>query len=418
MIDDDYFNREMETMARDAVRAWQDEEVRRVVAHAYLQAPGMRQVMEEAGVTADDVQGVADLAQIPITRKDELIELQRANPPFGGFLGIERGQVKRLYRSPGPLNDPEGPRLDYWRWAQALHAAGFRPGDIVQNTAAYHRTPLGFMFDEGLRALGCTVVPTGPGETDTQLQIMREMEVTGYTGVPSYLMTLIERAEAQGWEWKKDTKLRKAFLAAEPFPPSLQEAFRERGIHFGEGYGTAETGNLGFSCGQGAGWHIPYDVVVQVVDLNTGQPLDHGEEGEIVVTLLDETYALIRFGTGDLSALNTDPCACGRTSARLMGWMGRVGQAVKVRGMFVHPRQLSSVLDGAAGVTRYRARVTREGHRDVLTVEVETGGQALDVEGLAEALRQALKVRAEVAVVAGGTIPAEAGVLEDERVWE
>jgi phenylacetate-CoA ligase len=331
---------------------------------------------------------------------------------------VPPGQVKRFFLSPGPLFDPEGRRDDYWRWAPALYAAGFRSGDIVQNTAAYHRTPLGFMFDEALRAIGCAVVPTGPGDTETQLQIIRELGVTGYVGVPSYLMTLIERAEEKGWTWTEATRLHKAFLAAEPFPPSLQEAFRRRGIRFGEGYGTAETGNLGYACGHSPGWHLPYDAVVQVVDLNSGAPLSHGEEGEIVATLFDETYALIRFGTGDLSALDTTSCPCGRTTPRLVGWLGRVGQAAKVRGMFVHPRQLAQVLDKVEGVTRYRALVTREGHHDRLEVQVEGAEDGIDVAALAAALQQVIKVRAEVTIVPAGTIPADAPVLEDDRTWE
>lgn len=414
-----YFNESMETMPAAELASWQDAQVRHYVAHAYENAPAMRRIMEGADIAPGAIRGVADLAAIPITRKDELIELQRADPPFGGFLGIVPGAAKRFFLSPGPLFDPEGPRPDYWRWAQALYAAGFRPGDIVQNTAAYHRTPLGFMFDEALRQIGCAVVPTGPGDTETQLQIIRELGVTGYTGVPSYLMILIERAEEMGWKWQQETRLRKAFLAAEPFPPSLRQAFRQRGIAFGEGYGTAETGNLGFSCSDSDGWHIPYDVVVQVVDINSGEPLGHGQEGEIVVTLLDETYALIRFGTGDLSALNTEPCACGRTTPRLVGWLGRVGQAVKVRGMFVHPRQLAAVLDGAEGVARYQAVVTRDGHRDELTIQIESEpGLAPDATALRKALEQAIKLRVNLSVVAPGAIPDEAEVLEDRRTWE
>lgn len=415
----EYYDESMETMPPEELAAWQDEQVRNHVAHAYKHAPAMHRILDAAGVTPGEIRGVADLAAIPITRKDELIEFQRAEPPFGGFLGIDPGAAKRFFLSPGPLFDPEGPQPDYWRWAQALHAAGFRPGDIVQNTAAYHLTPLGFMFDEALKQLGCAVVPTGPGNTDTQLQIIRELGVTGYTGVPSYLMTLIEQAEEAGWEWQEETKLCKAFLAGEPFPPSLRQAFRERGIGFGEGYGTAETGNLGFSCSENDGWHIPYDVVVQVVDLNSGGPLGHGQEGEIVVTLLDETYALIRFGTGDLSALNTDPCPCGRSTPRLVGWLGRVGQAIKVRGMFVHPRQLTAVLAAAPGVSRYQGVVTRAGHRDELTITVEPEpGAEIDSHALGEALQRALKLRVNVSVSPAGTLPEDAEALADRRTWE
>lgn len=398
-----------------------DARVQTIVAYAYEHAPAVRRIFDDAGLAPSDVQSVDDLAKVPITRKDELIELQRDNPPFGGFLGVPVSQLKRVFQSPGPLYDPEGREADYWRWAQALKAAGFEAGDIVQNTVAYHLTPLGFMFDGALRALGCVVVPAGPGNTETQLQIIRELGVTGFTGVPSYLMTLIERAEEQGLDWQADVGLTKAFVAAEPFPPSLRQAFAERGITAREGYGTADTGNLGFECEEADGWHIPPDVVVQVIDLNTGEPVAAGEEGEIVVTLLEETYPLIRFGTGDLSALNAEACACGRTTPRLVGWLGRVGQAAKVRGMFVHPRQLDQIMERFSAVARYQAVVDRPGTLDELTVRLEPAPGA-DLEGqlagIGEALRDVIKVRADLEVVSPGTLPDDASLIEDRRTWE
>lgn len=419
MADSAYFNPKMETMPPEQLRAWQDERVREIVAYAYEHALGMRRVIEKAGLTPADIQSVADLAKVPVTRKDDMIDLQRADPPFGGFLGIPLSDVKRLYLSPGPLYDAEGPVPDYWRFAQGLYAAGLRKGDIVQNTAAYHMTPLGFMFDEGLRAVGCTIIPTGTGNTESQIQIIQGLGVTGYAGLPSYLMTIIEKAEAQGLDWRKDTQLTKAFVAAEPFPPSMRQAFAERGITARQGYGTAETGNLGFECQEANGWHLPYDAVVQVVDINTGQPLEPGAEGEIVATLFDKTVTLIRFGTGDLSALNTQPCPCGRTSPRLVGWLGRVGQAVKVRGMFVHPRQLAQAIKQFPAVVRYQALVTREGPRDELTIQVEPSeGANLDINALGEALHQAVKLKAVVECVNAGVIPTDAPLLKDLRTWD
>ncbi len=420
MAESPYYNPEMETMPPDKLATWHDERVRHIVAYAYEHAPAVRRIFERAGLTPADVQSVADLAKVPITRKDELIELQRADPPFGGFLGVSPSQLKRVFQSPGPLYDPEGRKPDYWRFAQALYAAGFRAGDIVQNTVSYHLTPLGFMFDEALRALDCVVVPAGPGNTETQLQIIRELGVTGFTGVPSYLMTLIQRAEEQGLDWQRDVGITKAFVAAEPFPPSLRQAFAERGITAREGYGTADTGNLGFECQEAAGWHIPYDVIVQVIDLNTGQPVAPGEEGEVVVTLLEETYPLIRFGTGDLSALNPEPCPCGRTTPRLVGWLGRVGQAVKVRGLFVHPRQLAQVMQRFPAVARYQAVVDRPGTLDELTVRLEPApGATLEalLPQIRQALRDVLKVRAEVELLPPGSLPEDAPPIEDRRSW-
>lgn len=409
------------TLDLDAFYAEFDARVCDIVAHAYENAPAVRRILDDVGLTPADVQSVAELVQVPITRKDELIELQRAEPPFGGFLGVPMSRVKRVFQSPGPLYDPEGLQDDYWRWVQALEVAGFRAGDVVQNTVSYHLTPLGFMFDEALRALGCTVVPAGPGNTETQLHIIRELGVTGYAGVPSYLMKLIEHAEGQGLDWPDDVGITKAFVAGEPFPPTLRQAFAERGITAREGYGTAETGNLGFECEAAAGWHVPPDVVVQVVDLNTGRPAAPGEEGEIVVTLLEETYPLIRFGTGDLSAINAEPCECGRETPRLVGWLGRVGQAVKVRGMFVHPRQLAQVMARFPDVARYQAVVERPGTLDELTVHLEPATDADlqdQLDEIAQVLRDVTKVRAQLAVLLPGTLPKDASPLEDRRTWE
>lgn len=409
------------TLDLDTFYARFDGQVRDMVAYAYEHAPAVRRILDGAGLTPADVQSVDDLARVPITRKDDLIELQRAAPPFGGFLGVPLSQLKRVYQSPGPLYDPEGLKQDYWRWAQALEEAGFRAGDIVQNTVSYHLTPLGFMFDAALRALGCVVVPAGPGNTETQLQIIRELSVTGFTGVPSYLMTLIQRAEEQGLSWQRDVGITKAFVAAEPFPPSLRQAFAVRGITVREGYGTAETGNLGFECRAATGWHIPEDVIVQVIDLNTGKPAPAGQEGEVVVTLLEETYPLIRFGTGDLSALNAEACACGRRSPRLVGWLGRAGQAVKVRGMFVHPRQLAQVMQRFPAVGRYQAVVDRPGTMDELTVLLEPAPDTSlepHLANIGEALHEMLKVRAQLTVVASGTLAGDAPSIEDRRTWE
>lgn len=419
MTDPAFYDPEQETLPPEQRTAWQDVRVRQIIAYAYDHAPAARRILESVGPRPTDIRGVADLARIPITRKDELLELQRQNPPFGGFLGVPITELKRIFQSPGPLYDPQGRKPDYWRWAQALYAAGFREGDIVQNTVSYHLTPLGLMFDEALDVLGCVIVPAGPGNTETQLQIIREAGVTGYTGAPSYLMTMIEAAEAAGLDWERDVGITKAFVAAEPFPPSLRRAIEERGITARDGYGTADTGNLGFECEAGDGWHIPHDVIVQVVDLNTGEPLGPGEEGEIVVTLLEETYPLIRFGTGDLSALHGAPCPCGRTTARLVGWLGRVGQAVKVRGMFVHPRQLATVLTAEGAVARYQGVVTRDQHTDTLTVRVEAvPGGVVETDAIEARLREVLKLRAAVEVVAPGTLAADAPPLLDRRSWD
>lgn len=416
-----YYNAELETMPAERRAGWLDEQLQVVVRRAFSDAPAVRTIFEEAGLNPLDIPSVADLDKVPIVRKDQLVDLQRAQPPFGGFLAVPIASLRRIYQSPGPLYDPQGDVLDYWRWAQALHAAGFHQADVVQNTASYHLTPLGFMFDDGLRAIGCTVLPAGPGNTAIQLEMMRELGVTGYTGVPSYLMSLVQQAENQGLEWQRDFRLTKAFMAGEPFPPSLRRALADRGIVARDGYGTAEAGCLGYECGAAPGWHTPYDAIVQVVDLNTGQALPPGREGEIVVTLLETTYPLIRFGTGDLSAFHAEPCPCGRTTPRLVGWLGRVGQAVKVRGLFVHPRQVAQVLARYPAVARFQAVVDRPRAMDRLTIVLEPEAGA-DLSGqldeIDHALRDVIKLQARFEVAAPGALPADAPPLVDRRTWD
>jgi len=413
-----YFDEALETMSAQDLARYQDERLREVVAHAYVHAPAVRAKFDAAGLKPQDVQTVADLAKVPVTRKDELWKLQQAELPFGGFLAVARHQLKRIFMSPGPIYDPQGDRMDYWRWAQALYAAGFREGDIVQNTFSYHLTPAGLMFDEGLRALGCVVVPTGVGNTELQVQIMHDLGVTGYVGTPSFLMTLLEKAEELGY----DIQLRVAFVTAEPFPPSLRQAFAQRGITARQGYGTADVGALGYECAEEAGLHIPHDVIVQIADPTTGEPLGPGQVGEVVVTLLEETYPLIRFGTGDLSSYTEEACPCGRTSNRLLGLVGRVGDGVKVRGMFVYPHQADQVVARFPEIARYQVIVTRRGHRDQMTFRLEVEETVENREKLKrelrEAIREVMKLRAEVEIVPPGTIPEGARKIEDQRTWE
>ncbi len=385
-----------------------------LIAHLAAHAPAFARRLEAAGLTAADIRSEDDLSRIPVLRKDDLIELQAQEPPFGGLLAVEIGALKRVYQSPGPIYEPEADRADYWRWASALEAAGFRPGDVVLNAFAYHLTPAGAMFEEGLRAVGCTVLPGGVGNQEQQVQAMHALGVNGYVGLPSYLKALLDKADALGLP----LKVEKAFVTAEPLPPSLRAELQQRGVHtVRQGYGTAECGNLGYECEAEDGWHVPEDVIVQICDINTGQPLPPGEVGEVVVTVLHEEYALVRFGTGDLSALNTEPCSCGRATPRLVGWLGRVGDAVKVRGMFLHPRQLRGLMARFPEVTRWQAVVTREAHKDHLTLEIVAPDAPDDLETrLAAAAREAIKFRLEVRRVA--ELPPDAPPIRDTRTWE
>ncbi|MBI5838985.1 MAG: AMP-binding protein [Chloroflexi bacterium] len=393
-------------------------ELSELIQHLVSRAPGFARRLKEASLTPDSIHAPQDLNALPVIRKDHLIELQAAVPPFGGFLACAPGELKRIFQSPGPIYDPEPGIPDYWRWKPALQAAGFKANDVVLNCFGYHLTPAGAMFEEGLWSIGCAVVPGGIGNQEQQARLLHDLRVTGYVGLPSYLKSLIEKAAEHGFE----LFVQKAFFTAEPLPPSLRAWLNDHGVTIArQGYGTAECGNLGYECSEENGWHLPGDAIIDVCDINSGQPLPPGETGEIVVTLLNKDYALIRFGTGDLSSLNTGPCPCGLASARLMGWQGRIGDAVKVRGMFLHPRQVTDLLARFPEVIRWQAVITREEHKDYLALHVVPSPDA-DLASLtkrlAQAARETIKFHLEVKAVSEESLPPASPPIRDERTWE
>ena len=389
-----------------------------LIPHLASNAPGFARRLKDAGLNPKEIHTPVDLNALPVIRKDDLVELQATDPPFGGFLACQPGDLKRIFQSPGPIYDPESRVDDYWRWKSAMQATGFVPGDVVINCFGYHLTPAGAMFEEGLWAADCAVVPGGIGNQEQQVRLMHDLHVTGYVGLPSYLKALIEKAEELGLE----LYVTKAFFTAEPLPPSLRTWLNEHGVIVArQGYGTAECGNLGYECEEENGWHLPEDAIIQVCDINFGQPLPAGETGEIVVTLLNDDYALVRFGTGDLSSLNEEPCSCGRTSARLMGWQGRVGDAVKVRGMFLHPRQVTDFMSRYPEVVRWQAVVTREEHKDYLALRIVTGPGTENVDlaaQIASAAKDAVKFQLKVELVTEEELPEGSPPIRDERSWE
>jgi phenylacetate-CoA ligase len=398
----------------------------KLVAHAHEHAPAVRRILDGAGVAPGEITTLEALERVPITRKDELLELQRADPPFGGFLGVPPSELRRAFMSPGPLFDPQGPEPDYWRFAPALRAAGFEAGDVVLNACAYQMTPLGMMFDEAARHLGCTVLPSGVGNTELQVTMARGLGATAYCGTPSFLKIILNKAAELGLDPRQDLRIRRAFVAAEMLPESLRREIEGLGLTVRQGYGTADLGCLGYEClGQPpatapAGMHVPAEAIVEIVDPATGRNVPIGQPGEVVATVNRTTYPLLRFGTGDLSALTDAPCSCGRTSPRLVRIMGRVGDAVKVRGMFVHPRQVGEVIARFPSVVRHQTLVTRTEHRDELVVRIQTGDSSVaDLpDRLAEALREVVQLRAEVQVVPPGTISDDAKPLVDQREWD
>jgi phenylacetate-CoA ligase len=389
-------------------------ELSTLIPHLARHAPGFATRLQAAGLAPEAIRTVDDLNRLPVLSKDRLMELQQADPPFGGFLACAPGELKRIFQSPGPMYEPEPRVPDYWRWASAYRAAGFQAGDVVLNAFSYHLTPAGAMCEEGLFAIGCAVIPGGVGNQEQQLHLLHDLNVTGYVGLPSYLKALLEKAASMNLT----LSLRRALVSAEPLPPSLRSVLENYGVDVFQVFGTAECGNLGYECSEKNGWHIPDDVLVQVCDLTTGEPLPPGQTGQVVVTLLHSDYAIVRFGTGDLSSLNVEPCACGRASYRLMGWQGRAGDAVKVRGMFLHPRQLQQFLLAFSEIARWQAVITRIDHKDFLTLRVEPTLQA-DTATLSERLMHAasetIKFHPTVEIVSELNNPAP---ILDERVWE
>ena len=405
--------------------ARQDRLAARAVAHGAEHSREIARRLAGAGMSARDVTGVADLRAIPVLAKDDLPALQAADPPFGGMLAVATGTLARIHRSPGPINDPQGTGDDFWRFAPALRAAGFRPGDVVLNSFSYHLTPGGPMLDGGLRAAGCVVIPGGVAATTAQIEAARAAGATGYTGTPQFLLTLLERAEeADGpprFERAEESGgplgLKRALVTGAPLPPSLRARLQDGfGVDVHQAYAAADTGLLGYECAGKDGWHVAPGVVVEVLAPGDDRPAEEGEAGQVVVTSPNEVYPLVRFGTGDLSAWKRAPCPCGRPGPRLAGFLGRVGEGVKVKGMFVHPRELAAALGSDPAVARHQAVVTADGQRDVFTVRVEAApGAVVDAAALAARIREAVKIRPVVEVVGAGVIPDDARPLVDAR---
>ncbi|MBI5015938.1 MAG: phenylacetate--CoA ligase family protein [Deltaproteobacteria bacterium] len=415
-----FLNEALERKSWDEQRAAQAERLREVIAHAVANAPAVAATFRGAGLEPGDIRSLEDLARIPVTPKARLVELQKSAPPFGGLLAVPLDQVRRIFRSPGPIYDPQG--LDEgWGWEEALFAAGFRRGDVCINTFGYQMTPAGMMFDDALGSLGCPLVPTGVGDREAQVEIMRALGVRGFAGMASFLLQIGEKAKEQGLDPRRDLGLEVAFTTAEPLSDALRSTVEDLfGLTLRQGFGTADCGCLAYECVEKGGMHLASRAIVEIADPETGAPLPAGDVGEVVVTLFNRAYPLLRFGTGDLSALEYGVCGCGRRSPKLRGWLGRSDQLVKVKGMFLHPGQVQAALRDFAEVARYRAVVTRAENRDLLTVKVEVAG-APDVplrERLEARLREVLSIGASVEWVDPGTLPADGKVLEDLRTWD
>ncbi|BDY05533.1 AMP-binding protein [Ferrimonas sp. YFM] len=351
------------------------------------------------------------LASLPVTRKSQLIELQEERGPFGG-LNPEGGRVERLFQSPGPINEPENTGNDWWRMGRAFYAAGFRPGQLVQNCLSYHLSPGGFILDSGARACGCTVIPAGPGQTELQLEINASLKPQGYCGTPSFLKILLDRAAEKG----QTLSFTHALVTGEALPGALRQVFQDAGIEVRQAYATADIGLIAYESEPDQGLVLAEDIVVEIVRPGSGEPVADGEVGEVVVTSFNRDYPLIRFATGDLSAMMDGPSACGRSNGRIKGWMGRADQTTKVKGMFVHPVQLERLRSRVAGMSRIRALVERQAHNDQLTLLCEPQAEPpLPESEVATLARALLKLGAEVNWVEPGSLPRDGIVIEDRR---
>jgi phenylacetate-CoA ligase len=420
----DFFD-DLEIMPPEKRKGYLNRKLHQTINYAYHHAPAAKEILDRAGVSPSQIRTVKDLEKVPITRKTELIELQKANQPYGGFLTIPAEDVDRIFISPGPIYEPL--HIEKIKWfAKSFYAAGFRKGDIVINSFTYHMSPAGILFQEALRDCGATPIPMGVGNTEIQIQTMRDLKVTGFIGTPSFLMTLIKRAEAMGYNFQRDFALRKAWFTGEMLPPSIRKSLEEDyRISTAQTYAVTELGGaLTYECNQKSGMHFMDEYIIEVVDPETGKQLGTGEVGEIVVTpLLNKTWGLIRYGTGDMSYYTTELCPCGRTSNRLVAIVGRAGDAVKVRGMFVVTKQAEAVFSSFDQILAFQIVVGRKGERDEMTFKIELKDEAIDKSRLADNLNKKFqdvcRVKADkVEFVAKGTIPKERKTILDERTWK
>ncbi len=394
------------------------------IAHAQQASPAFASIL--AGVDASRITSRAALATLPVTRKYELLQRQQearaagtggAQSALGGFSTIGYGSaMPRIFASPGTIYEPEGTARDYWRMARAIYAAGFRPGELIHNCFSYHFVPAGSMMETGAHALGCTVFAGGTGQTEQQVQAMAELQPAGYIGTPSFLKIILEKAQEMGVALPSVSK---ALVSGEAFPPSLRDWLAERGIQGYQCYATADLGLVAYETSAREGLVLGEDILVELVRPGTGDPVAEGEVGELVITVLNRDYPLIRFGTGDLSAVLPGTCPTGRTNTRIKGWLGRADQTTKVRGMFVHPGQVAAIVKRFPQVQRARLVVSGEMANDHMVLQVETQETAAGLAmQLQETMREVTKLRGEIEMVPPGTLPNDGKVIEDARSYK
>ncbi|WP_299727603.1 phenylacetate--CoA ligase family protein [uncultured Tateyamaria sp.] len=396
-----YFD-DLETRSADARAAAQMATLRRLL-------DGITVAPDAWRATAAAVRDIADLPKLPVLRKSELAEWQKARPPFGG---ITVKNLAHVFQSPGPIYEPGGISHDWWRMGRFLHAVGIGAEDIVQNCFGYHLTPAGMIFESGARAVGAAVLPAGTGQTELQVTAARDIGTTAYAGTPDYLKVILDKADEMGVE----LKLSKAAVGGGALFPSLRQEYADRGITCMQSYATADLGNIAYETPALEGMVVDEGVIVEIVTPGTGDPVPEGEVGEVVVTALNPDYPLIRFGTGDMSAVLPGQSPCGRTNMRIKGWMGRADQTTKIKGMFVRPEQVAALVAKHPEVSRARVLAQRDGQQDAMVVQLESSGT--DPEVYAASIAETLKLKGTVELHAPGSLPRDGLVIEDQRSYD
>ncbi|WP_035244385.1 phenylacetate--CoA ligase family protein [Desulfonatronovibrio hydrogenovorans] len=412
------FFHEVETMDPDQRRAYLWDKARHILNVAGDKSGAFRQRMEKAGLEPGQIKSLDDWHLIPALPKKDLVHLQTAGPDLGGLLTCPTGRLRHIYMSPGPIVDPEARQRDYWGFAEAFYAAGFRKSDIVQMTFSYHFTPAGLMMEEPLHEIGCAVFPAGPGNTEGQIEAMTRLGVTGYVGMASFLKIIADRAEKKGLDLRKDFRLDVAFVAAERLAESLRTELEDRfSMQIRQGYGTADLGCIAYECPEKKGMHLSSRCYVEICDPETKKPLPAGQTGEVVVTPFNPDYPLIRLATGDLSAFSTQQCPCGRTAPLLQGILGRVDDIIKIKGQFVYPAQVAEAMAGFPGIRAWKLVATNPGGRDRLSLNI-LASREMDTIPVSRAFQDKIKLRAEIVISDNKADFSDAGSgIEDLRTW-
>jgi phenylacetate-CoA ligase len=421
--EDRFFNRNRETMDWQKRTADLERRFLKIVQYAHQHSNAYREIFTSAGIDPSDIRGLGDLEKLPVLRMSDVVERQKQDPPFGGFETIDPVRLRRIYINPGLIWQPGERDYKDTSWAEGLCGIGFKQGDRIINTFNYHMWPLAFMLDESVKMIGGTVIPTGVGNTLMQVKIMQKLKVNGFMGTPSFIMTLAQRAEAMGLDLRKDISLDTALVGAEMLSESLRCRIEDKlEMSVRQGYGTVFLGCIGYECHHRTGLHVPDNIVVEIVDPSTGKQVKAGTTGEIVATNFNTSFPMIRMATGDLSMLAQESCPCGRTGPMLKKILGRIDQATKVRGTFIHPWQADEVMSRYPEVFKYQVVITRENHKDIMTflveVKEEISGPEILRGRIEQDIRDILNIKGVVQIVTRGTIPDLHKKIEDKRTWD